>query len=76
MFPIALENNSKKHSSVCPRFCSAIETRREFSVGYFMIENKLLMICITVEPRCNEALYNEVLSITNDVQQFGQSYMH
>ena len=28
----------------------------------------------TVEPRSNEPLYNEVLGITNDILQPGQSY--
>ncbi len=28
----------------------------------------------TVEPRFNEPLYNEVLGITNDILQPGQSY--
>ena len=29
---------------------------------------------ITVEPRFNEPLYNEVLGITNDIRQPCQSY--
>ena len=29
---------------------------------------------ITVEPRFNKPLYNEVLAITNDILQPGQSY--
>ena len=29
---------------------------------------------LTVEPRFNEPLYNEVLGITNDILQPGQSY--
>ena len=34
-----------------------------------LIENKR-----TVEPRFNEPPYNEVLGITNDILQLGQSY--
>ena len=30
--------------------------------------------CSTVEPRFNEPLYNEVLGITNDILQPGESY--
>ena len=31
-------------------------------------------VAITVEPRFNEPLFNEVLDITNDTQRPGQSY--
>ena len=31
-------------------------------------------VCYTVEPGFNEPLYNEVLGITNDILQPGQSY--
>ena len=33
-----------------------------------------LYFSFTVEPRFNEPLYDEVLSITNDILQPGQSY--
>ena len=33
-----------------------------------------IFICITVEPRFNEPLFNEVLDITNKILRPGQSY--
>ena len=33
-----------------------------------------IFICITVEPRFNEPLFNKVLDITNKILRPGQSY--